>query len=313
MTNKKSLLAVLTMIWICLSASGCTEGNYSYLEEETDTPIYYTTSVSSEITVADVDYSDNYTDLYKDMFLPFSKNQNRCDSDKIIALADDYGLNYSVGNSLLTRSGGYPLQVTDSSGNAVVYLFSDADYLLRAEYHYTPDTYISYDHRYANCFAVKPDTSSDEIGFTTFSAAETEFFTTVSEPLAVHDSDYGIYSGNGNLRLKYGQCQSAITTVIGDKTVLVVKAKIATKSTNAETIQQNYDNIEDLILNQNCNNCDEIQYWAVTDMLDGNDQKVISFTVPASVITKISGGDVTADTMHDHVTDLWLHQSIADN
>lgn len=92
--------------------------------------------------------------------------------------------------------------------------------------------------------------------------------------------------------------------------VVVVKAKIAPSSTNDLTVAQNYHNAVDLIANQGFADC-ELQYWAVADMSDGSEGKVISFTVPADIVEKVASGDVVATQLPDLVSDLWILPSLA--
>ena len=92
--------------------------------------------------------------------------------------------------------------------------------------------------------------------------------------------------------------------------VVVVKAKIAPSSTNDLTVAQNYHNAVDLIANQGFADC-EMQYWAVADMSDGSEGKVISFTVPADIVEKVASGDVVATQLPDLVSDLWILPSLA--
>lgn len=91
---------------------------------------------------------------------------------------------------------------------------------------------------------------------------------------------------------------------------VVIKVKIKQSYSNKTTISQNYFNIDDLIVNQGCSKYDEIQYWAVAQMTDGTDSKVISFTVPKSTITKIKNGDIAANQMGDFVDDLYILPSL---
>lgn len=91
--------------------------------------------------------------------------------------------------------------------------------------------------------------------------------------------------------------------------VVVVKAKIKPSSTNDLTVAQNYHNAVDLIANQGFADC-ELQYWAVADMSDGSEGKVISFTVPADIVEQVAGGDVVATQLPDLVTDLWILPSL---
>ena len=76
------------------------------------------------------------------------------------------------------------------------------------------------------------------------------------------------------------------------------------------TIDQNYHNVEDLIKNQGCDKFDEIQYWAVADMTDGSESKVISFTVDSDLIQKIKTSAVVAIQMGDYVSDLYILPSL---
>lgn len=106
--------------------------------------------------------------------------------------------------------------------------------------------------------------------------------------------------------LEYGE----LLDVNENDGVMVVKAKIEPQTSNKLTIDQNYYNVDDLIQSQGCDKFDEIQYWAVADMTDGSEQKVISFTVDKALIDQIAGGNFPANTMGDYVTDLWIHQSL---
>ena len=92
--------------------------------------------------------------------------------------------------------------------------------------------------------------------------------------------------------------------------VVVVKAKIAPSSTNDLTVAQNYHNAVDLIANQGFADC-ELQYWAVADMSDGSEGKVISFTVPADIVEKVASGNVVATQLPDLVSDLWILPSLS--
>ena len=142
---------------------------------------------------------------------------------------------------------------------------------------------------------------------------------TLRERVAAYSFSPVIYSkgrvsrvGDGVVRVtglpgrKYGE----LLDVNENDGVLVVKAKIEPSYNNKATIDQNYFNVDDLIQSQGCDKFDEIQYWAVADMTDGSEQKVISFTVDKALIDQIAGGDFPANTMGDYVTDLWIHQSL---
>lgn len=94
------------------------------------------------------------------------------------------------------------------------------------------------------------------------------------------------------------------------KKVLVVKAKINPMLTNKHTIDQNYYNVADIIKKQNGNEFDEIQYWAVAEMTDGSDSKVISFTLDKETINAIADGSILDNQVGDHAKDLFVHNSL---
>lgn len=109
--------------------------------------------------------------------------------------------------------------------------------------------------------------------------------------------------------LKYGELLD-VTDNREAMGVVVVKAKIEPNLTNNLTVAQNYHNAVDLIANQGFSDC-ELQYWAVADMTDGSESKVISFTVPADIVGRVASGDVVATQLPDLVTDLWILPSLA--
>ncbi len=107
-------------------------------------------------------------------------------------------------------------------------------------------------------------------------------------------------------KIKFGKFLSSQTT----GSTIVIKAKIDSNLTNKMTIEQNYYNVCDLIKNQGLDAYDEVQYWAVADTTSGDEAKVISFTVPKSVIDKIASGNFPDNTLGDYVEDLWIHPSL---
>ena len=120
------------------------------------------------------------------------------------------------------------------------------------------------------------------------------------------DSDEKSYT------LLHGELLSTIINNIDGKKVIVVKSKIKPSYNNKATINQNYFNVEDLIKEQGCDSFDEIQYWAVADMTDGSEQKVVSFTVSSSLIKKIADDSVVAIQFGDYVDDLYILPSLQD-
>ena len=303
---KNILIAALA----CLLFSACAEADE--LPDETEQPIYYTTAPAETTAAQTIDYSDRYTPLYTDYFLKYTENKNRCSSDDIKQAAESQGYTYTQGDRLQTNSGGYVGAVYDDLGNRAIYLFNDSGYMLMASYDYDNHTGITCDHRKRNYFYVSE--SEKEYIFDTLNAAETKFFELVPEPLTAHDSTYGVSvataprDNDAYITLMHGDRLSAIE--VDDGKTLIVKAKIKPSFSNTATIDQNYYNIEDLILNQGCDKYDEIQYWAVADMSDGTESKVVSFTVSKAVIDAVKNQTVVAITMGDYVSDLYIHSCL---
>lgn len=113
--------------------------------------------------------------------------------------------------------------------------------------------------------------------------------------------------------LKFGDLLSFIenTDIETNTRYCIIKAKIRNSYDNKATINQNYFNIEEFIKNHNGNQYDEIQYWAVADMKDGNESKVISFTLNKDIINKIYNNTIVANQIGDYATDLWILSSLA--
>lgn len=87
--------------------------------------------------------------------------------------------------------------------------------------------------------------------------------------------------------------------------VLIIKAKINSLLTDKQTINQNYHNAE-AIIKSGGDKFKEIQYWAIADMRDGSEGKVISFTIPEDVIQGVANQSIVATQLPDLVTDLWI-------
>ena len=111
-------------------------------------------------------------------------------------------------------------------------------------------------------------------------------------------------------KVEYGKLISFITNEIDEKNVAVVKVKIKPSYSNEATINQNYFNVDKLIKDDECDYYDEIQYWAVADMSDGSEGKVISFTLNKSTINSIKDGNIAASYLGDYLDDLWVLPSL---
>ena len=93
-------------------------------------------------------------------------------------------------------------------------------------------------------------------------------------------------------------------------TTLIVKAKIQPSFSNQATIDQNYFNVTDLVQNQGADVFREIQYWAVADMADGSEGKVIQFTAGRDLIKHIKEDGLLGSMIADYVEDLWILPSL---
>lgn len=110
--------------------------------------------------------------------------------------------------------------------------------------------------------------------------------------------------------LEFGELLEQNINELNAGKVLVIKAKITSSYDNEATIHQNYYNVEDLIKKQGCSEFDQIQYWAVADMSDGSETKVVSFTLESDLIQSIADGKIPANQIGDYVADLYVHQSL---
>ena len=106
--------------------------------------------------------------------------------------------------------------------------------------------------------------------------------------------------------LKFGELLD-VTTNDG---ILIIKAKISPSYSNKATITQNGFNVEDIILNQGGDSFDEIQYWAIADMTDGSESKVISFTLTKDHINSVKNEQLFGNEIVDKATDVWILPSL---
>lgn len=111
---------------------------------------------------------------------------------------------------------------------------------------------------------------------------------------------------NINLTMKYGSFEQAIVS----DGILIVKAKITPSYDNNATIIQNSYNVEDIIKNQGGDKYKEIQYWAIADMEDGSESKVISFTVDKDTIDGVVDGRIIGNEIIDYSKDVWILPSL---
>lgn len=109
--------------------------------------------------------------------------------------------------------------------------------------------------------------------------------------------------------VEHGELLSVIYSGNG---LVVVKTKIEPGFSNSATINQNYYNVCDLIENHGFNTCSELQYWAVADMSDGSESKVISFTLDSDTIQGVYNDNIVDRQLDEYVDDLYILPSLQD-
>ena len=108
-----------------------------------------------------------------------------------------------------------------------------------------------------------------------------------------------------------GVLHGELLSVVDDEDGLaVVKVKISKSYSKSSTRAQNYFNVSDLIKNRGFDKYTKIQYWAVADMNDGSEQKVISFTLDKDTIQAIANNEIVDNQIGDYSDDLWVHPSL---
>lgn len=131
--------------------------------------------------------------------------------------------------------------------------------------------------------------------------AETQATETITEETPAESSDN---------RIKFGELLDITENTIEGKNICVLKVKIESSLTKGMTVDQNYHNIEQFVKEAGGDKYDSIDYWAVADMENGSESKVVSFTVPKDTIDKIKSGDLVATQLKDYVEDLYILPSL---
>lgn len=133
----------------------------------------------------------------------------------------------------------------------------------------------------------------------------------VDEPsvykLDLSDATAGIAIDIDGLQLEFGDL---LNINYGGSGCVVVKAKISPQLTNKHTIDQNYYSVCKLIRDNGFDQCKEIQYWAVADMTNGDEAKVISFTLNSKTIKRIYDKEIVDNQLGKYADDLWIHPSL---
>ena len=175
------------------------------------------------------------------------------------------------------------------------------------------DVYDTVDDKMISSEELASETDPDRIA-----ELEDEILNEVAEEYGLSYEDvrniymYGGIGGNlynfdlSTLKMTNGQLVDA--TING--TTLVVKAKIQPSYSNQATIDQNYFNVTDIVQNQGADVFREIQYWAVADMTDGSEGKVIQFTAGRELIRHIKEDGLLGSMIAEYVEDLWILPSL---
>lgn len=124
------------------------------------------------------------------------------------------------------------------------------------------------------------------------------------------DDEYDDVEEKAISSVLHGELLSANGSGGIDGHTLVVKVKIKPNLTNEMTIKQNYLNVEDIIRNKGGRSYNAIDYWAVADMNNGEEGKVISFTVNRDLIKQIVDLQIPVNKYGDYVDDLWILPSL---
>ncbi len=142
---------------------------------------------------------------------------------------------------------------------------------------------------------------AEEYGLSTDDIDQIYFYGSKPGYFATFDAD--------TVDMKYGDT----VNVNVNGSVITVEAKITPSWNNKMTIDQNYYNVCDFIRKYAGTGFTKISYWAIADMSDGSEQKVISFDVPEYMIEKIATQDFADNTLGDYVENLYIHQSLRDD
>lgn len=200
----------------------------------------------------------------------------------------------ALGGAAAEESGLESLQMTKAEMREIYddlnALYNDPQSPAYADFeHYSPEAVDAYEKECIERIAEKYKISEEDVN--------TIFINGVLGRLADSDREYTV---------KFGELLD--TKITG--TTLVVKTKIKPSFNNRMTINQNYHNVCDLIEEQGGDEFSEIQYWAVADMADGSEAKVVSFTVDKPIIEAIKMKQIVAPQLGSYVLDLYIHPSL---
>lgn len=109
-------------------------------------------------------------------------------------------------------------------------------------------------------------------------------------------------------KLEYNNCIDVVYNEIDGRNVVVIKSR-HTADADKKSAKRCFYDVEDLIQNQGLETFDEIQYWTVKDLGDG-DVKLVAFTVNKDTIQKIYNKQIAVSEYEKYVDDLWVHPGL---
>lgn len=302
-------LRIIAVLAAVLMATGCGSAQpYSqftsetgFISSEAEVSNYSQTDtqeVSKSVEVEKIeDDPVSVPGLYADVFKPFCNGMDTLTFNK--AKQDVQNIDYTVE---ITNPEG-TLTVSSDEGDIITAEFcwdmngSNTLYQLM----YTRGERFFYASSLAHIQEVNYFTNDSNAEKQVNGLAECEKFLFDSSVSSSSDGSYSVTLLHGTLLEK---------KAIGDN--LTIKAKIEPSYSNKATIDQNYYNIEDIIKKQGGTRFSHIDYWAVADMADGSEQKVISFTLSGDTIQKIADSQIVANQMGTYVDDLYILPSLMD-
>lgn len=119
-----------------------------------------------------------------------------------------------------------------------------------------------------------------------------------------------VATGGGEVSDKPNLTYGELLSVVKNGNIAVVSAKITPNLTNQMTIDENYINVDNLIKKEGYDIFDEIQYYAFADTIEGEQIKIISFTVPKRTIELSKNEKILGTMLADYVDDLWISPAL---
>lgn len=283
-------LRIIAILVAALIATGCS--SVQVPQEISEDALSYSSQEEHEtIVTSESDVTPSIvSDLYVDVFKPFCGGMDSLTFDEAKKKAQDTG---------------YIVEITNSEGALTV--SSDDGDIISAEFcwdmngkntlyqlMYTRGERFFYASSLAHIHEVQYYTNDSTTENQVNGLSECEQF--------LFDGSVSSSDGSYSVTLLYGTLLEK--RVIGDS--LTIKAKIEPSYNNKSTIDQNYYNVEDIIKKQGGTRFSHIDYWAVADMTDGSEKKVISFTLSSDSIEKVADNQIVANEMGLYVDNLFI-------